>query len=274
MATQPFRTFHNGQTIPQLGFGTWQLEGQKAYEATKTALQVGYRHVDTADRYGNHQAVGQALADSGLPREAIFLTSKLWHADLAPAKAKAALERNLTELQTTYLDLYLIHWPNRNVPIADTLATLEELVQEGRIRSYGVSNFTIHHLQDALDAGFQPVTNQVEFHPSLNQAELKTFADKHNIVLTAYSPIAQGHDLQLPVIQAIAADHQRSTAQVVLNWLRQKGLVAIPRSADESHIKDNFACLEWELSPEEMAAIDQLNENYRIVKPDFNEFGY
>jgi diketogulonate reductase-like aldo/keto reductase len=271
---QPSLQLNNGQTIPQLGFGTWKLKEQAAYQAVTSALKIGYRHIDTADAYGNHTEVGQAIRDSGVSREEIFLTSKLWHSDLQVDAAQTAIRRILKELQTDYLDLYLIHWPNHVIPIEETLGAMQTMVDEGLIRAYGVSNFTIHHLQDTLAAGFHPVTNQVEFHPSLNQDELKTFCDDNQIAITAYSPIAQGHDLRLPVITNLAKKYDRSAAQVVLNWLIQKNIIAIPRSADRQHIEDNFRTIEWELSPEDVDIIDQLNENYRLVEASFNEFNY
>lgn len=272
--SQPTLMFNNGQSVPQLGFGTWKLKEQAAYQSVAMALETGYRHIDTADVYGNHAEVGQAIRDSGLNRTEIFLTSKLWHSDLQAEPAQNAIRRILQELQTDYLDLYLIHWPNHVIPIEETLGAMQSMVEQGLIRAYGVSNFTIHHLQDALASGFHPVTNQVEFHPSLNQDELKTFCDDNQIIITAYSPIAQGHDLKLPQISSLAEKYGRSSAQIVLNWLLQKGIIAIPRSTDRQHIEDNFQTIQWELSSEDVDIIDQLNENYRLVEASFNEFNY
>ena len=270
--------------IPILGFGTWQLQGKECLKAVETALEVGYRHLDTADAYENHQEVAKAMKNSGVKREEIWLTTKLWRSDLQAKKTMKACDRVLQELQTDYLDLYLIHWPNKEVPIGETLEAMTKLQEEGKIRNIGVSNFTIHHLEDAtiaLKAMWQAtgkeakiITNQVEFHPTLNQESLKKFCNDNEIIVTAYSPIAQGYDLKLPVVKELAKNYGRSESQVVLNWLMQKEIVAIPRSSSRDHIEDNFKSLEWDLSAEDVNILDGLDEGYRIVEPEFNEFDY
>jgi diketogulonate reductase-like aldo/keto reductase len=207
----------------------------------------------------------------------------LWWSDLKAKDTLKACDRVLKELQTDYLDLYLIHWPNHEVPIGETLEAMQKLKEDRKIRHIGVSNFTIHHLQDALNwmthhsVHHKPVkivTNQVEFHPSLNQDSLKKFCDDHEIVITAYSPIAQGYDLKLPVVKELAEKYGRSTSQIVLNWLLQKGIVAIPRSSSRDHIEDNFKALEWDLSKEDVKRLDSLDEGHRIVNPGHGEFDY
>ncbi len=264
----------DGNEIPRLGFGTWQLKGSTCQKSVEDALEIGYRHIDSADAYSNHREVGQAIDKSGLKREDFFLTSKLWFTDFEKQPAIDACKRVLDELKVPYLDLYLMHWPNKNVPIETTLEAMEEMKGNGLIKSFGVSNFTVHHIQDALVANKNFVTNQVEFHPSLNQNELKEFCEKNDIAITAYSPIAQGQDLKIPEVLKLAEKYERSTAQVVLNWLLSKGIIAIPRSSSRNHIEDNFKSLEWKLTPEDIKSLDGLNRNNRIVKPDFNEFDY
>lgn len=270
----PTFTLNSGTTIPAQGFGTWQLKGQTAYQAVCDALKVGYRHIDTADVYGNHREVGEAIRQSGIPRDEIFLTSKLWHSDLRSADAKRAIHRVLQELQTDYLDLYLIHWPNQAVPIGETLQAMADMQQAGWVKDIGVSNFTVHHMQDAVASGIPFMMNQVEYHPSLQQPKLKEFADQHDILLTAYSPIAQGADLRLPEVQELAKQYQVSTAQVVLNWLWQRGLVSIPRSADPKHIADNFAALSWKVRSKDIELLNKLDTGNRLVIPLINEFKY
>jgi len=260
--------------IPVLGFGTWQLEGQVCQMAVEKALEVGYRHIDTATAYQNHEQIAKVLARSRIPRQKLFITSKLWCENLQPSQVREAFLKALDELQLDYLDLYLIHWPNRQVPIRETLETMAQLQNERLIRAIGVSNFTIHHLEDALKSGIKIVNNQVEFHPSLNQKELKEFCDSQGIALTAYSPIAQGQDLKLPLIQKLAKKYQRSESQVVLNWIIGKGVVAIPRAAKPKHIKDNFKTLEWQLEAGDLQLIDTLDTHNRLIKPAFADFDY
>lgn len=264
----------NGADIPALGFGTWQIEGETATEAVSIALEVGYRHLDCADAYHNQKFIKPAIAQSGLKREELFITSKLWRDSYHRNKAKEAGKRILEDLGVDYLDMFLIHWPDRSIPIMETLQDLFDLKSEGLIKEWGVSNFTIHHLEDIISRGVEIANNQVEFHPSLNQKDLKNFCDEHNIQLTAYSPIAQGQDLKLPLIQELAKEHERSESQVILNWIIQKGIVAIPKASTRDHIEDNFKCLEWELNPDEIEQIDKLDRGNRLIIPDFADFDY
>lgn len=258
--------------IPSLGFGTWQLTSDVCRTAVEVALETGYRHIDTADRYGNHTEVGESIKQSGIAREEIFLTTKVWRDQLHATGVEKSASRFLRELQTDYLDLLLIHWPNKNIPIVETLGAMTRLQEQGVVKAIGVSNFTVRHLEEALATGFPIVNNQVEFHPSLNQAELKKFCDQHDIVITAYSPIAQGQDLQLPLIEELAGKYQRSPAQIILNWSISKGMVVIPRSSRPERIKDAFEAQGWELDAIDIEKIDAIKGSNRLVSPPFAEF--
>jgi diketogulonate reductase-like aldo/keto reductase len=266
--------FKNGETIPALGFGTWKLEEANAYKATLKALEIGYRHIDTADKYGNHKEVGQAILDSGVARKDIFLTTKVWYSELSPTKLNESVKRFLEELQTEYIDLLLIHWPNKGEPIAETLKAMERLKEKQTIRNIGVSNFTIHHLKDCLETGVEIVNNQVELHPTFGQFELEEFAKENGILITAYSPLGRGADLELPVLKEIAHKHNKSVPQVILNWIVSRGIVAIPKGTSEDHIKENFRALDFELSTEDVRAISDLDKGERLIDNGWSEFDY
>lgn len=266
--------FNNGETIPALGFGTWKLEGESAYNATLKALEIGYRHIDTADKYGNHKEVGQAILDSGVSRKEIFLTTKVWYSELSPEKLNASVTRFLEELQTDYIDLLLIHWPNKGESLEKSLKTMAQLKAEGIIKNIGVSNFTIHHLKDCLESGVEVVNNQVELHPTFGQFELVAFAKENGIVITAYSPLGRGADLELPVLKEIAHKHNKSVPQVILNWIVARGIVAIPKGTSEDHIKENFEALDFELSAEDIREISDLDKGERLVDNGWSEFDY
>lgn len=261
-------------TLPMLGLGTWQLTGETCSQAVLDALEIGYRHIDTAERYENQTEVGTALEASGLARNEYFLTSKLWMNHFSKAAVRPAFEQTLSELKTDHVDLYLLHYPDRTVPYAETLLELQKLKDEGLIKAIGVSNFTIHHLEEALSVGVEIVTNQVEFHPSLTQPDLRKFCSQHDIAITAYSPLGQGQDLQLPVIQTIATQHQATPSQVILAWIRQLGIIAIPKASSRSHLSENFSSQEITLSPIEVTTISALNTNNRLIVSQWAEFDY
>lgn len=266
--------FKNGNKIPALGFGTWKLSGEDAVISTTKALEVGYRHIDTADKYGNHKEVGQAIKDSGIKREDIFLTTKVWHSDLAPDDLKRSAERFLAELQTDYLDLLLIHWPNRNITLEETLKAMDQLKAEGIIKNIGVSNFTINHLKDCLKSGIEVVNNQVEIHPTFAQFELQKFTEDNEILLTAYSPLGRGADLEIPELVEIAKKHGKIVPQVIINWLISRGIITIPKATSEEHIKQNFEALDFELSKNDIEAVNELDRGERLIDNDWSEFKY
>jgi diketogulonate reductase-like aldo/keto reductase len=262
----------NGEKIPSLGLGTWQLQGSRCIRAVRYAIEVGYRHIDTAAIYQNHEEVGKGIYDAEVERQDLFITSKVWRDDLKFQQTIDACHRALDELELDYLDLYLIHWPNKSLPVQETLEAMQELKEKGLIKAIGVSNFTTEHIKSAQKAGVEIVNNQVEYHPSLNQEELLAFCEKEDILLTAYSPLARGDDLELEVIQELAQKYEKSPAQVVLNWLISKGIVAIPKASTKEHIQSNWETLSWELELADVERIDGLNSNTRLINPGFAKF--
>lgn len=258
--------------IPALGFGTWQLQGDECFASTLKALELGYRHIDTANAYGNHDQVARAIKESGVPRGEIFLTTKIRRDNLHAQEVKESCQRFMQELEVDYLDLFLVHWPNKDIPISETLGAFDDLRNEGLIKSVGVSNFTIRHLEEAIATGVKICNNQVEYHPTLNQENLLKFCQEHDILLTAYSPIARGEDLSNPVIMEIAEKYGKSPSQVILNWIIGKGIVAIPKSSNPDHIEDNLRSVDWELEIEDIERINKIGGNNRVVRPGFAEF--
>ncbi|WP_342044004.1 aldo/keto reductase [Bacillus sp. OTU530] len=275
---QSTTTLHNGVKMPWFGLGVFKVEeGPELVHAVKAAIKHGYRSIDTAAIYGNEEGVGQAiregLADVGLSREDLFVTSKVWNADQGYETTLTAFETSLEKLGLDYLDLYLIHWPVEG-KYKETWRALEVLYKAGRIRAIGVSNFQIHHLQDLLkEAEIKPMINQVEYHPRLTQVELQTFCKEQGIQLEAWSPLMQGQLLDQPELQEIASQHGKSIAQVILRWDLQHGVVTIPKSIKEHRIIENAAIFDFELTAEDMDRIDALNQNHR-VGPDPDNFDF
>lgn len=261
-------------SIPVLGFGTWQLVGDTGVKAVAKALEVGYRHIDTADRYGNHKEITQAIRQSLVKREDLFITTKIPQTLLSRENIFLSVDRYLQELNTNYIDLLLIHWPNKNIPIVETLGAMEELKKQGKVKAIGVSNFTIHHLKDAKATGVEVTNNQVELHPTFNQKELREYCQANNIVVTAYSPLGRGQDIGLPLFKDLAKKYNASPAQVILNWILNLGCVAIPKSEYPDQIEDNFKTLNWTLDKDDIELINQLPQAERIVNPPHAEFGY
>ena len=263
--TIPTTTLNNGVEIPQLGFGVFQIPEEETTAAVTAALEAGYRHIDTAAIYGNEAGVGRALATSGIPREELFVTTKLWNTEQGYDSALRAFDASLAALGLDYIDLYLIHWPapERDLYL-DSWRALEHLVKEGRIRAAGVSNFQRAHLQRLLDSSdLVPALNQIELHPGLQQVELRAFHAEHGIATEAWSPLAKGELLNDPVITEIADRLGRTPAQVILRWHLQLGNIVIPKSVTPERIRQNIEVFDFELGAAEMDAIVPLERDLR-----------
>lgn len=258
-----------GENVPALGFGTYKITGPTCRKAVAHALGIGYRHIDTAQAYGNEAEVGEGLKAASVDRDEIFLTTKVWPTNLAPDDVRASAEESLRKLKTDYVDLLLIHWPNDAVPLAATLGAMLELQEQGKTRHVGISNFTPSLVKEALD--HTPIfANQVEYHPFLGQDALLDLARAHDFMLTAYQPIARGTVANNETLQAIGAKHGKSAVQVTLRWLLQQDQVtAIPKAARAEHRAANFDIFDFELSPEEMERIHDLSRGKRRVNPSF-----
>jgi 2,5-diketo-D-gluconate reductase A len=263
MGTVPTIDLNNGQTIPQLGFGVFQIDPAETADAVRQALEIGYRHIDTAEMYGNEAGVGQGIRDAGLDRDEVFVTSKLNNGYHEPDAARRAFDQTLSELGTDHVDLFLIHWPLPTLYGGDfvsTWKTLEEFYRGGRARSIGVSNFQVNHLRRlAQEADVVPAVNQIEVHPYLLNTEVRAYGAEHGIVTEAWSPIAQGAVLGDPAITAVAERLGRTPAQVTLRWHVQRGDVIFPKSTTPSRIEENFELFDFELTESDMAAISALD---------------
>lgn len=265
---------NNGVEMPWLGLGVFRSEeGGEVENAVKTALTNGYKSIDTAAIYQNERGVGNAIKESGIKREDIFLTSKVWNSEQGYKTTLAAFDKSLEKLQTGYLDLYLIHWPKGEKSI-ETWKALEELYKKGKIRAIGISNFLVHHLETFLpECKITPAVNQVEFHPELIQPELLKYCQNKGIQLEAWSPIMKGRVNDIPLMQELAAKYGKTPVQVVLRWDIQKGVVTIPKSVTPERIISNAQIFDFEIEPDDIAKIDQLDKNGRIGgHPDFITF--
>ena len=261
----------NGAVIPALGFGTFRMPEADVLRIVPKAIQTGFRHIDTAQIYDNEAAVGQAILDSGVPRKDIFLTTKVWVSNYRHDAFVKSVDESLEKLKTDYVDLLLLHWPNNDVSLADQIGALNEVRQAGKVRHIGVSNFNIALMDEAAALSDAPlVTNQVEYHPFIDQTKVMDVARKHGMALTAYYAMADGKVLENEQLGEIAKSHDRSVAQVVLRWLlQQNDVIALSKTATESRVAENFDIFDFELSGEEMQAIHGLaDENGRIVSPD------
>lgn len=260
---------HNGVKIPQLGLGVYKVPADEAYDNVKTALELGYRHIDTASFYENEEGVGAAIRDSGIPREEIFVTTKVWNDQQGYEKTLAAFEESFEKLGLDYIDLYLVHWPMPDT-FVETWKALEHLYEQGRVKAIGVSNFLEHHLQELFDnAKYKPVVNQIELHPKLMQKSTVDFCKAHDIVIESWSPIGRAQYLDDPTITKIAQEHGKSPAQIMIRWHVQHGFVVIPKSLRRERQLENISVFDFELSQEEMELIDRLDEGYRIgTHPD------
>ncbi len=275
MTGVPNITLNNGVDIPQLGFGVFQIEPEKTKEATLTALEVGYRHIDTAEMYGNEKEVGEAVRASGIDRSEIFVTSKLNNGFHAYDDALHAFDQSMKDLDIDYLDLFLVHWPLPDVgDYVETWQAMEKIYESGRVKAIGVSNFQPHHLRRIHgETSVTPAVNQIEAHPYLTNDEVRAFDAEHGIATEAWSPIAQGGVLKDPVIVRIAEAHSKSPAQVTLRWHVQRGDIIFPKSVTRSRVEENFAIFDFELSDAEMTDITALDKGER-TGPNPDEFNY
>ncbi|MBB4931424.1 diketogulonate reductase-like aldo/keto reductase [Lipingzhangella halophila] len=266
MTTVPDVSLNNGVRIPQLGFGVWQVDAGDAAGVVRTAIETGYRSIDTAAAYGNEEAVGEGIAASGVDRDELFVTSKLWNSDQGYDSTLRAFDATMERLRLERLDLYLIHWP---LPMYDryvsTWKALERLYVEGRVRAIGVSNFHIPHLRRLMDeGGIVPTVNQIELHPRLTQAELRAFHAEHSIATEAWSPLGNGKLLDDPGITKLAESYGATPAQVILSWHLKLGNIVIPKSVTPERIRSNFEAVNLELASGDIDTISALNQNQRF----------
>ncbi|WCK56685.1 aldo/keto reductase [Aneurinibacillus sp. Ricciae_BoGa-3] len=261
---QDTTTLHNGIKMPKFGLGVWQVkDGDEVVNSVKYAIKAGYKSIDTAAIYKNEDGVGKAIKEAGVPREELFITTKVWNADQGYDSTLAAYESSIKLLDVDYVDLYLIHWPVAG-KYKDTWKALEKLYNDGKVRAIGVSNFHQHHLEDLLaNAEIAPMVNQIELHPLLSQVELRTFCESKGIKVEAWSPLGSGKLLDNPVIKEVADKYNKTVAQVILRWDLQHDIITIPKSTKEHRIIENAAIFDFELSADDMAIIDGLNKNER-----------
>jgi diketogulonate reductase-like aldo/keto reductase len=255
--------------IPSLGFGTYQITGEACKSAVADALAIGYRHIDTAQMYGNEEAVGHGIKASGIPREDLFITTKIWYTDLQKNQVLQSTAESLRKLQTDYVDLLLIHWPARDIPLEETLDAMMQLQEHGKTRYIGVSNFTVPLLQEAINI-VPVVCNQVEHHPYLDQTPVLDFVRSHNMFLTSYCPVAKGKVMEDETLKEIGQKYSKTPVQIALRWLIQLDKVAaIPRASKHDHRVQNFDVFDFKLSEAEMKEISQLQGNHRIISPSW-----
>jgi 2,5-diketo-D-gluconate reductase A len=274
VASVPAITLNNGVEIPQLGFGVFQIPPDETVEATSAALEIGYRHIDTAQMYRNEREVGIAVRESGIPRDQVFVTSKLNNGPRERDDILQSFDRSLGDLGFEYLDLFLIHWPLPNS--SDYVArwrALEEIYASGRVRAIGVSNFKPHHLRNLFGSSeVRPAVNQIEAHPYLTQDDVRAFDADHEIVTEAWAPIAKGRVIDDPVIREVAERVGKTPAQVTLRWHVQRGDVVFPKSVTRGRVEENFAIFDFELDESAMSALTALNRDER-TGPDPDQLG-
>jgi diketogulonate reductase-like aldo/keto reductase len=259
----------NGARIPAIGLGTMTLRENICVDTVSAALRAGYRHLDTAQMYGNEREVGEGMRASGVPREEVFLTTKVWHNRLAAGDLERSVDESLTRLKLPQVDLLLIHWPNAAIPLKDTLAALAKVKRAGLTRHIGVANFTVALIEEAVRLAEEPlVTNQIEVHPFIDRSKVMAACRRHGISVTAYCPIARGKVPGNPVLERIGKAHGKSAGQVALRWLVQEGVIPIPRTGKVERLKENLAVFDFTLSDAEMAEISALKRpDSRVVNP-------
>lgn len=257
--------------VPALGLGTWQMKGRECREAVESALDIGYRHIDTAQAYGNEEQVGKAIADSGVDRDDLWLTTKVWRSNFRTGDVRSSFQKSLEKLGTDYVDLLLVHWPSREIPFEETLGAMADIVDEGGARNIGISNFTAAQMEEAEEVCDRKLlTNQVEYHPFLSQDAVLEKCRKMDMMLTAYSPIARGDVIGNGTLERIGGRYGKSPAQVALRWLvQQENVAAIPKASTRSHQVDNFDIFDFSLDSEEMEQVSGLARNDRKVDPGF-----
>jgi 2,5-diketo-D-gluconate reductase B len=260
-----------GVEVPELGLGTYKLIGKQAEETIKTAIRLGYRNIDTAQEYRNEAEVGRAIKATHIPREEFFVTTKVERSLLEAEKLYLSVEASLLKLKLEYIDLLLIHWPNPQVPLDQTIESMLILKEQGKVAQIGVSNFPLSLLKQTREEYLAPIfCNQVEYHPLLGQFDLLDYALEHDLMVTAYSPLAQGRLINNPVLEEIGKKYQKSAAQVALKWLlEQEQVVAIPKATTPEHLQANLEATQFDLDDEDFFAIDDLEKNIRVVNPDF-----
>lgn len=260
-----------GVDVPEIGLGTYKMHGKECEQAVRMALDIGYRHIDTAQMYKNERTIGEALRVSNIPREDIFLTTKIWHTNLDADLVLQSVEQSLRDLQTPYVDLLLIHWPNRRYDLRRTLESMLVLRDQGKTVNIGVSNFSLPLLKKVNDEIRAPVfCNQVEYHPFLGQFDMLDYVTDKDILLTAYAPLAQGHVIKDKNLEEIAAGYGKSTSQLALRWLiEQENVVAIPKASSREHLESNIDIFDFQLSDEDFERIDRLDKSTRLVSPSF-----
>jgi 2,5-diketo-D-gluconate reductase A len=268
--SQPIVALNDGRSMPQLGFGVWQVENRQATNVVKEAIGAGYRSIDTAAIYGNEEGVGAAIRQAGVPRKDLFITTKLWNDDQGFDAARRAFDASLKRLGLDDVDLYLIHWPAwKRDAYAETWRALVKLKEEGRAKSIGVSNFNIPHLQRLFDeTGVVPAVNQIELHPRFQQKELRAFHAEHGILTESWSPLGQGTLISHESLAAIARRHGKTPAQVIIRWHLDNGLVAIPKSVTPARIRQNIDVFDFRLDVEDLRAIEALDQRSGRIGPD------
>ncbi|GAB2534082.1 aldo/keto reductase [Gracilibacillus alcaliphilus] len=268
-------TLNNGTKIPAIGLGVYKAEaGEEVYQAVRSALELGYRHIDTASLYANEEGVGQAIKDSGIPRDEIFVTTKVWNDEQGFQETKAAFARSLERLQMDYVDLYLVHWP---VPgkFIETYQALEDIYREDQAKAIGVSNFEPHHLEALLkEARVIPAVNQIELHPQLQQQHIREFCAKHDILIEAWAPLGKAQYFDHPTLQELANKYQKKPSQIIIRWQYQSGIITIPKSVRKARQQENVDIFDFALSKEDIAKIEAMDANQRLGQhPDEFDYG-